>query len=154
MPSPTLWCSSYWKGSFQVTLDIGSQLYYSVAYEKNMGWWSECMMMESNQHKCFFKHRTFFLLFFLEAGKMNNKNSLWQWDDILACSVQLTWSDISKLWFYIFSKYFPPLSLSKSVCGVMVIRNGFSNTSSNLWQGCLLLFISQLWVNSRANWYL
>ena len=26
--SPTPWCSSYWKGSFQVTLDYGRLLYY------------------------------------------------------------------------------------------------------------------------------
>ena len=26
-PSPTLWCSSYWKGSFWVTLDYSHQLY-------------------------------------------------------------------------------------------------------------------------------
>ena len=27
-PSPTTWCSSYWKGSFQVALDYGHQLNY------------------------------------------------------------------------------------------------------------------------------
>ena len=27
-PSPTLWCSSYWKGSLQVALDYSRQLYF------------------------------------------------------------------------------------------------------------------------------
>ena len=27
-PSPTPWCSSYWKGSLRVTLDYGRQLYF------------------------------------------------------------------------------------------------------------------------------
>ena len=29
-PSPTPWCSSYWKGSFRVSLDYGHQRYYKV----------------------------------------------------------------------------------------------------------------------------
>ena len=28
-PSPTPWCSSYWKGSLLVTLDYGRQLYFT-----------------------------------------------------------------------------------------------------------------------------
>ena len=30
MPFPTPWCSSYWKGSLQVTLDYGRQLYLLI----------------------------------------------------------------------------------------------------------------------------
>ena len=46
-PFPTLWCSSYWKGSLRVTLDYGHQLYlllvfkYSYTYNLNAycrGW--------------------------------------------------------------------------------------------------------------------
>ena len=29
-PSPTPWCSSYWKGSLRVTLDYGRQLYFTL----------------------------------------------------------------------------------------------------------------------------
>ena len=29
-PSPTPWCSSYWKGSLQVTLDYCCQIYYTI----------------------------------------------------------------------------------------------------------------------------
>ena len=29
-PSPTPWCSSYWKGNHMVTLDYGRQLYFSI----------------------------------------------------------------------------------------------------------------------------
>ena len=31
-PSPTHWCSSYWKGSLRVTLDYGRQLYFTYIY--------------------------------------------------------------------------------------------------------------------------
>ena len=31
-PSPTHWCSSYWKGSLWVTLDYGRQLYFIYIY--------------------------------------------------------------------------------------------------------------------------
>ena len=31
-PSPTPWCSSYWKGSLQVTLGYGHQLYFTYIY--------------------------------------------------------------------------------------------------------------------------
>ena len=31
-PSPTPWCSSYWKGSLRVTLDYGRQLYFFLLY--------------------------------------------------------------------------------------------------------------------------
>ena len=31
--SPTPWCSSYWKGSFRVTLDYGRQLYFTYNNE-------------------------------------------------------------------------------------------------------------------------
>ena len=31
-PSPTPWCSSYRKGSLQITLDYGRQLYYLLTY--------------------------------------------------------------------------------------------------------------------------
>ena len=31
-PSPTPWCSSYWKESLQVTLDYGHQLYFLYIY--------------------------------------------------------------------------------------------------------------------------
>ena len=31
-PSPTLWCSSYRKGSLRVTLDYGRQLYFTYIY--------------------------------------------------------------------------------------------------------------------------
>ena len=31
-PSPTPWCSSYRKGSLQVTLDYGRQLYFLYSY--------------------------------------------------------------------------------------------------------------------------
>ena len=34
-PSPAPWCSSYWKGSFLVTLDYGRQLYYLQWKEYN-----------------------------------------------------------------------------------------------------------------------
>ena len=30
-PFPTPWCSNYWKGSLQVTLDYGRQLYFTAA---------------------------------------------------------------------------------------------------------------------------
>ena len=36
-PSPTPWCSSYWKGSLQVTLDYG-QLIYDTSYQQSV--WS------------------------------------------------------------------------------------------------------------------
>ena len=33
-PSPTPWCSSYWKGSHQITLDNGDQLYFCKTFPK------------------------------------------------------------------------------------------------------------------------
>ena len=35
-PSPTLWCSSYRKGSLPVTLDSGRQLYFTYTFHPNM----------------------------------------------------------------------------------------------------------------------
>ena len=35
-PSPTPWCSSYRKGSLQVTLDYGRQLYFLLTYTKSI----------------------------------------------------------------------------------------------------------------------
>ena len=36
--TPTLWCSSYWKGSLQVTLDRGRQLYSSPGFSGCVIW--------------------------------------------------------------------------------------------------------------------
>ena len=41
-PSPTLWCSSYRKGSLRVTLDYGRQLYlliYVYGFDLRTGQW-------------------------------------------------------------------------------------------------------------------
>ena len=35
-PSPTSWCSSYWKGSLRVTLDYGRQLYFLLIYKQDL----------------------------------------------------------------------------------------------------------------------
>ena len=32
VPSPTLWCSSYWKGGLQVILDYGWLFFYDIRY--------------------------------------------------------------------------------------------------------------------------
>ena len=38
-PSPTLWCSSYRKGSLRVTLDYGHQLYFTYTFHVFL-WWT------------------------------------------------------------------------------------------------------------------
>ena len=35
VPSPTPWCSSYWKGSLLVALDYGRQLYFTYNGKTN-----------------------------------------------------------------------------------------------------------------------
>ena len=40
-PSPTPWCSNYWRGSLQAALDYGRQLYLTFSYmEWNVFQWS------------------------------------------------------------------------------------------------------------------
>ena len=40
-PSPTPWCSSYWKGSLRVTLDYGHQLYFRRLESFHENWREE-----------------------------------------------------------------------------------------------------------------
>ena len=40
-PSPTRRCSSYWKGSFRVTLDQGRQLYFTLCIQEHKYYHSE-----------------------------------------------------------------------------------------------------------------
>ena len=57
-PSPTPWCSSYRKGSLQVTLDYGRQLYFTVANFQNNGKiWISCVdkALLSDVEKILFK---------------------------------------------------------------------------------------------------
>ena len=46
-PSPTSWCSSYWKGSLLVTLNYGHQLYLHTT----KSWWKSCNPLYHTNHK-------------------------------------------------------------------------------------------------------
>ena len=59
-PSPTPWCSSYWKGSLRVTLDYGRQLYLNVLIltvfpllsGKRWRFWSELFLLRIKLLTC------------------------------------------------------------------------------------------------------